>query len=154
MEEDDKSEVSTKSVMILNLGGAAIALLTMGVVYFAISFCSISLWETSFFHGLSIILLLSFPIVMLPLAAFGECWLSHWKKRGFAWKNAVAVAGLFGVFVVVSIFLLSIFDRLFSELTWIWQMPFFAVSNTSGLLTLVIIVRTKKFKRWRRDFGW
>jgi hypothetical protein len=154
MKEDEKPEVSTKSVMILNLGGAAIVLLTMGVVYFVVSFCDINLWETSFFHGLSMILSICFPIVMLPLAVFGECWLSRWKKRGFVWKNAVAVAGLFGVFVGVNIFLLSIFDRLFSELTWIWQTPFFAVSNTSGLLTLVIIVRNKKFKRWRKDFGW
>lgn len=155
MDSNDSSlKVSQKLLTILYAGGIVIVVVSWLLMQFMIPFLGIDLGRMSFFAGGRIYLLIFFSLFVLPLSIFGEWWLSLWRKRKFLWKSAAAIIGAFGLFVLVSILFLTVFDVLLSGLAWIWQMPLFIFSYLSGMLAIALVFRNQRVKKWRKNFGW
>lgn len=131
-----------------------IALVTMWIAWLIIPLLGIELSKMSFFISSRTLLLSVFLVMALPLSTFGEYWLSRWKKRRFLWKSTLSIIGVFGLFIFVSAFLLTVLNVLLSNLLWFWQMPLVAVSNLTGLFIMAMAIRNERFRKWRKNLGW
>jgi len=152
--ENERTQVSQKLLLILNVGGTIIVFVAFGLSWFIIDFFRIDLWKMSFFVSCRTLLLIIFSVLALPLATFGEYWLSLWKRRNFLWRSVIVTISVIGIFIFVTIFLLTILEVLFAELYWIWQMPLAAICNLVGLFAMVAAIKNSAFKKWRKDLGW
>jgi hypothetical protein len=151
--EHEKSQVSQKSVLILNIGGMIIVLVAATSVWLITTHFGI-ISNVSLFSSVRTLLLTSSLIVALPIATLGEYWLSQTNKRKFLWKSVILTMSILCLFILVTTFLLTLFDLLLSGLFWMWQMPLVAASALIGLSIMSITMRHKRFKKWQNDFGW
>ncbi|HML01768.1 MAG TPA: hypothetical protein VK487_00175 [Candidatus Bathyarchaeia archaeon] len=149
----EKKEISQRSVLVLNIVGMMIALVNAACVWLITTHFEI-LSTVSLFSNVRTLLLISFLLVALPIAALGEYWLSKTNKRKFLWKSVVLIVGIFGLFILVTTVLITVFDELLSGLFWIWQMPLVVASGLIGLFTVIVAIRNEHIKKWEKDFGW
>lgn len=154
MADRDSEEASHTSVLVLNLGGMAIVLVTTWIAWLIIPLLGIDLSKMSLFISSRTLLLSVFLVMALPLSIFGEYWLSRWKKRRFLWKNTLLIIGAFSLFILVTTFLLTVSAMLLSGLPWFWQLPLVAVSSLTGLFIMAMAIRNEKFRKWRKGLGW
>lgn len=154
MKENERKEVSQRSVIVLNAGGMIIVVASSALTWLIATSLGIPFWKLSFFASFRTLLLILFSVLLLPLGAFGEYWLSSWRKRKFLWKSLGLVMGLSVIFVLINVLLSTAFDMLGSALELIWQVPLAVVSNSISLIATVLVIRTNKLRKWRKDLGW
>lgn len=154
MEGKGSDQASERSVILLNVGGMVIVFAAVGLTWLIIPFLNVNLRILSLLAAYRILLLIFLFVSALPLSIFGEYWLSNWRKRAFMWKSVATVVGVIAEFGFASALISSLFDILFAGRDIIFQMPFLAAANVTGLLVMALTIRNARFKKWRKDFGW
>jgi hypothetical protein len=153
VDERGKPQVSQKSVLVLNIGGMTIALVTAACAWFITTHLGI-LSGVSLFSSVRTLLLTSFLVAALPIATLGEYWLSQTNKRKFLWKSVFLTTGILFLFTLITTLLLILFDLLFPGLFLALQMALVVTSALAGLFTIRIAMRNEHLKKWRKEFGW
>jgi len=144
-----------KCEIIIAVSVMAVVLPAVWLTFFTPTYLGISLSEMSFFSAYRFMLVIFLPIIIVPTVIFGEFLTKEWKKRRFLWRSVFAGISIVGIFVVATSLMLTAFDILFSNLDIVWQIPLAMISNSAGLIIMVILLRSSKFKQFaRKSLGW
>lgn len=100
--------------------------------------------STSSFAALRMILPLVYLVWCLPGAVLGEVFYGRIKKRSLRPRNALIFALMMGQWVLVSAVLLTVFDLLLREMSFLVQFPLIAASFSASML---IMVSTSRLRR-------
>lgn len=153
VDEHKRPQVSQKSILVLNIGGIIIVLVGATFVWLITTYLGI-LSNVSLFSGVRTLLLTGFLVMALPIAIFGEYWLSQTNKRKFIWKSVALAMGIFFLFTLVTTFLLTLFDLLLPVLFLAWQLLLVVASALIGLFVMSVTIRNEHLRKWQKDFGW
>jgi hypothetical protein len=149
-------KIPQKYQLIISIGAVIIVFLTWGLTLFIMSSMAINSKEMSPFLFAKTFLSISFSIAIVPAAILGEYITMQWKRRKFLWRSVIALIALFSsTFMTTTLILLTLFDKLFSDIAILWQLPLVAICNSAGLITVAILFRSKRFKQFAQKYlGW
>jgi hypothetical protein len=141
--------------MIISVGAVVILFSTIGLTLFIVSLLGIDVKGVSLIWFARTLLLIASLVAAVPTAIFGEYLNKQWKGREFLWRSALGGIAVFGLFLVITVLMLTLFEEVFSRIDIVWQIPLIAVSNSLGLMTVALLFKSKRFKNaGKRNLGW
>jgi len=146
-EENEQQRLPLKYEIYAAIGVTIIGILVLGLILVVTPRLGIDLERMSVFLAYRALLPIAFFPPAIPLVVFVESVIKQWKGRSFRWGNVLAGIGMIGIFFVVSFFLLTIFDLLFSWLDVIWQIPLAVTCTSIGLVVMGYMTRLKYFRK-------
>jgi hypothetical protein len=146
-EENEKQWIPRKYEIYAAIGVTIIGLLVLALILVVTPRLGIDLERMSVFLAYRALLPIALFPPAIPLAIFAESVIKQWKGRSFRWGNVLAGIGMSGIFFVVSFFLLTIFDLVFSWLNVIWQIPLAVTCTSIGLVVMGYMTRHKYFRK-------
>jgi len=149
-----RNESQRKMIMILYAGGFAVLCGSLALAWFIIQIIGSSFWQGTILSTSRNLLLVFYATISPPLAIFCEYWLSRWKMRKFLWKGVFLILGTLGILFVTSASLSTIFIALFPGVDLTLQMPLAAVSNSTALIIMAIVIRNGRSRKLFKDLGW
>lgn len=100
------------------------------------------------FAALRIILPLVYVFDFLPGAVLGEFTYSRIKRRSFRPKNIFIFAIMFATWLLIAMVLLTAFDLLLPEVSFLTQFPLIALSLSLPTLVLAATSKIKKIRAY------
>jgi len=100
--------------------------------------------STSSFAALRMILPLFYLVWCVPGAVLGEVFYSRIKKRSVRPRNVLIFALMIGEWLLASALLLTLFDILFRDMSFLVQFPLMAVSFS---MSMFIMAATSRIRR-------
>lgn len=113
-----------------------IGILITGLIAFELGLFTISYFdlgpETSLISGFRTLLMINLPPILIPLIVLGEFINKEWKRRKFRWRNVGVAISISTPFFALTLLLLTICDILFSQLSFVWQLPLMTMCGLIG----------------------
>jgi hypothetical protein len=149
MEKYEEQRLPLEYEIYAAIGISIIVSSAVGVLWLILSHFEINLRQmSSFFAAYRVLLIIATPLLIVPLAILAELLVKRWKERRLLWKNILGILGMFSIFMLATLPLLTVSDLVFSELGLLLQIPLAVLYSSMGLIIMGMATRTKAFKKW------